>query len=453
MTRLGVVAALAVVPAPPAAAQSASATAARPEPAVEAEHDRARLTFSGQVNAALLYAHQGDRDQVFVIDNDASGSRFGMLAKTDFGDWATGVDVVVSAEVNSSDEVDFGEGFDAVDDNSVLGDFRQAHWFVEHPGFGRLSIGQGDTAAEDTAHADLSGTDFAGSGSDVDDIAGGLVLSAGDGTELAELDNFFDMQDGVRALRVLYETPELAGGLSFKASLDDGSIAGDRLQPAVGVGFAGGVEVAAEASWRREHAGEGGDTFIVGSASILLPSGWNVTVADPAGTSTGPKKRRRRSLRRWDTSPNGSRSARHASRSTSTGATTRRTSRILTEICRRRPPTGCSPLKVRRAQRRVLRRRSPLSARRSVGERRREVGRRLDRRPGRRARSLLTPAGVPVDRGPLRRPAPPPQSSTGRPVLALSCAASPIATAFAPSASVTATRPCPRTTSAKPTCW
>lgn len=257
--------------------------------------DGVRLTLGGRVNQALLFAGQGDRDQAFVLDNDASGSRFEFLAETEFGDLTTGVAIVISAEVNSSDEIDFGETLDADDDNNALGDFRQAHWFIESERFGYLSIGQGDTAAEDTAHADLSGADFAGSGSDVDDIAGGLVFAAGDGTELAELDDFFDMQDGSRALRVLYETPEIAGGLTFKASLQNNAesldaeddVEGDGLSPAIGVAFQreldGGAEIVAEASWRREERDEGDAAFIVGSASVLLPSGLNFTVAASQG--------------------------------------------------------------------------------------------------------------------------------------------------------------------------
>ena len=149
--------------------------------------------------------------------------------------------------------------------------------------------------AEDTAHADLSGTDFAGSGSDVDDIAGGLVFASNDGTELAELDDFFDMQDGSCALRVLYEKPDFVDGLTFKASLENNAESlngeddaeGDGLSPAVGVAFQreydSGLEIAAEASWRREERDGGKGDFIVGSASVLLPSGLNLTVAASRG--------------------------------------------------------------------------------------------------------------------------------------------------------------------------
>ena len=202
---------------------------------------------------------------------------------------------MVSAEVNSTDEIDFGETIGNDDEDNALGNFRQAHWYVESDRFGYLSIGQGDTAAEDTAHVDLSGTDLAGSGSDVDDIAGGLTFAADDGIELAELDDFFDMQDGDRALRVLYETPNLTEGLTFRASLQNSGesldpgddIEGDGLSPSIGVAyereFGDGIEFAAEASWRREEEDEVDSEFIVGSASLLLENGLNFTFAASQG--------------------------------------------------------------------------------------------------------------------------------------------------------------------------
>lgn len=257
---------------------------------VQPERAGVRLSLAGRVNQAVLFADQGSRVEAFVHDNDASGSRFELRAETEVKDYKTGVEIVVSAEVNSSDEIDFGETLKADDDNA-LGDFRQAHWFIESEPFGYLSVGQGDTAAEDTAHADLSRTGFAGSGSDVDDIVGGLVFATGDGTELARLDDFFDMQDGSRSLRMLYETPELVDGLSLKGSLENNSeslnaeddVAGDGLSPAVGLAFQRefdeGFAIAAEASWRRAEQDGGEDAFIVGSVSVLLASGLNLTVA------------------------------------------------------------------------------------------------------------------------------------------------------------------------------
>lgn len=261
--------------------------------ALATEREGITLTFAGRVNQSLLYASQGDQDEAFIADNDGSGSRLEFLAESSFGEFTSGVEIVVSAEVNSTDEIDFGSTDDAADENGALGDFRQAHWFLESERFGYLSIGQGDTAAEDTAHVDLSGTDFAGAGSDVDDIVGGLTFLGDGGEELTEVDDFFDAQDGSRSLRLLYKTPEF-NGFALKASAandaqsleDDDDPDNDGLQPAIGLEYAGSFgdyELEAGASWRREITEEADDDFFVASASVLAPSGISLTLAGSVG--------------------------------------------------------------------------------------------------------------------------------------------------------------------------
>lgn len=269
-----------------------------PENVVRAERDGVSLTLAGRVNQALLYANQDDQGQAFVVDNDGSGSRIEFLAESNFGEWTSGLEVVVSAEVNSSDEIDFGANDDEADENPDLGEFRQANWFIEHPRYGYFSIGQGDTAAEDTTFVDLSGTSFAGAGADVDDIAGGLTFIDGQGRNLnddfgdtgGEIDDFFDAQDDSRSMRVAYQTPAFYGaalGVSFandEQSLEDGDdIDGDGLEPAVGLTYAaafGDYQVEAAGAWRYEDNADGIDVNVfTGSASVLMPMGVNFTVA------------------------------------------------------------------------------------------------------------------------------------------------------------------------------
>lgn len=265
---------------------------------LETDRSGVTLTFGGRVNQMVLFASQGDRDQTFVADNDASASRLEFLAESVRGDTTAGLEIVMSVEVNSSDSIDFGSTFGGADEDGPAGDFRQAHFFVENPNFGYISVGQGDTAAEDTAHVDFSGTDFAGSGSDVDDIAGGLHFYDDDGNDLAELDDFFVMQDGSRQLRVYYETPSFngfSGKISF-ANSDSGSdgdddLNGSGVQTAVGLAYGaemGFGEVAGELSWRRDRADDDVDNdFLVGSASVLFNSGFNLTAAASTGEIDG----------------------------------------------------------------------------------------------------------------------------------------------------------------------
>ena len=265
-------------------------------PSIQPEKD-VRLTIAGRVATGVLYAEQADQDQFFVVDNDAAESRFEFLGEKDFGDWTSGTKIIAGAELNSSDSVTFGSAASTPEESTV--DFRNVSWFVEHPRFGELSIGKGDTSAEDSGHVDLSGTSFAGAGSDVDDIAGGLqfVNDAGqDLTGLAgtdangdpnvendedELDDFFDMNDGERRTRVFYATPAFAG-FSVNGTMAT-SNDGDGLQPSVGFTYAASFnnfDVEAAGSWRREEEGGGNDDdYYVGSASVMTPYGINLTLA------------------------------------------------------------------------------------------------------------------------------------------------------------------------------
>lgn len=242
-----------------------------------------RLTFSGRLSAGILFAEQGNQDQTFIADNDASGSRFGFRAEADLNDQVTaGFRFEISAEVNSTDDIDFGFTPGVSDDASDFGDVRHANLYIDTP-YGYFSIGQGNTAAEDTAHADLSGTSLAGAGSDVDDIAGGLSFLPASGTDLGsdgDVDAFFDVLDGSRETRFLYRTPEF-NGFRFDASFatSDGE---DGIDPAIGVFYEnefGDFEFEAAASWREESNGANEDTFIVGAASLLHSSGLNLTIA------------------------------------------------------------------------------------------------------------------------------------------------------------------------------
>ncbi|WP_299821535.1 hypothetical protein [uncultured Jannaschia sp.] len=286
MIRTLILLGLSLAAAGPATAQTRLSAMRTDTGAAAADAAGVTFSFGGQINPMVLHAEQGPRDRTFLADNDGSGSRLEFRAEGRMGpDLTAGLELVLSAETHSSD----GIGFGSQDRNGDAGDPRQAHVFVEGDRFGTLSVGKGDTAAEDAAHADLSGTDFAGSESDVDDVAGGLHFRDASGRDLGRLDGFFDMQDGDRALRVRYDTPD-RNGVSFGISAAEGDD-GDGLDPAVTFRYEGETgfgEVAAALAYRRAgRADDRTDAFWVGSASVLLPSGFNATVAASRGDIAG----------------------------------------------------------------------------------------------------------------------------------------------------------------------
>jgi hypothetical protein len=88
-------------------------------------------------------------------------------------------------------------------------------FYVDHKKFGKLTLGQGDTASNGTAEVDLSGTDVVNY-SAVTDMAGGFNFRTGDDAIVTNIGSAFSNFDGLsRRDRVRYDTPRFYGfGLS-----------------------------------------------------------------------------------------------------------------------------------------------------------------------------------------------------------------------------------------------
>ncbi|MEJ2223076.1 MAG: porin, partial [Desulfobacterales bacterium] len=122
---------------------------------------------SGQVNRAVLWGDNGNDDDVKFVDNENSSTRFRFTGSNEFDEnWKVGFKWENQMESNSSidDDDNDGNGFGDLDigENGDLGDvtFTERHMdiYVEHSKFGKLSLGQGDTASNGTSEVDLSGT-------------------------------------------------------------------------------------------------------------------------------------------------------------------------------------------------------------------------------------------------------------------------------------------------------
>lgn len=128
----------------------------------------------------------------------------------------------------------------------------------------------------------------------MDDVAGGLRFFDEDGNDLAELDDFFDMQDGSRAVRALYVTPDfngfsmaLSAANSASGSDGDDELNGSGLQPAIALAYGNEFafgEMEAAISYRSEVFDDDVEnTYVAGSASVLFNSGFNATFAASRG--------------------------------------------------------------------------------------------------------------------------------------------------------------------------
>ena len=241
----------------------------RPAAALEAK-------ASGQINHLVMWASDGENDDVFIADNDNSSTRFRFTAKEDFDRITAGFTFEMEAERNSSSKLTFpntGDGSLNFNDRKLEAYFKT--------GFGKLSIGKGDGAANGTSETDLSGTSVI-MYSGVNDTAGDFsFIDLTTKAKVTKVDATRDNFDGLsRNERVRYDTPDFAG-FSLATSFTNGNayeFAGFYA------GQFGGHKIAASIGYvdtaDRESGGIPLDyNQIDASASFLAPFGLNLTAS------------------------------------------------------------------------------------------------------------------------------------------------------------------------------
>ncbi len=234
-------------------------------------NDKVQLTVSGQVNRALLFSDDGGRRDLFFVDNDNSSTRVRLVGRVRASEELTvGTLFEVEFQSNPSNLVN--------QDNERgvgSGDFDERHLdlFVDHARYGRLSLGQGDTASNGASEVDLSGTSVVGYSS-VGDMAGGILFVDDDtGRTAIRVGAAFSNLDGLsRDDRIRYDTPGFAG---FTASAS--AIADERWDVALRYSREyGDTKLAAAVAY---SDAPGAQERIDGSVSVLFGNGINLTAA------------------------------------------------------------------------------------------------------------------------------------------------------------------------------
>lgn len=180
------------------------------------------LTLSGQINPAFNIVDDGVSTDVYIVDNDTSGTRFRLDADAPLGETTIGATLEIGASPNNSYDVNQLNAQTDADFN-----VRRAEVSFRNDRFGRLALGKGSSAADDTAEYDLSLVAGPIMYAGVADIAGGIIFT--DGRNLANFgtpddpvyltvgDAFFDF-DGDRLARIRYDSPmfgPLQGSVSY----------------------------------------------------------------------------------------------------------------------------------------------------------------------------------------------------------------------------------------------
>jgi cell division protein FtsB len=218
-------------------AEDAKSTVVAPvEKGVTSGQERVKLAISGQVNRAVNMADDGKNTKAYYVDNDVSNSRVrfvGTAKATD--DLTIGSKIEVAIAPNESSDVSQG--------NEESGDFFDQRWAevsLDSKRFGKLSLGKGDTASNNSSQVDLSKTDVV-LYSSIADIAGGLLFrqkNADDTlTDVGVSDAFRDFDGLSRRTRVRYDTPTFSGFHLATSAVSDQRYDGSLWWGGQGFGF------------------------------------------------------------------------------------------------------------------------------------------------------------------------------------------------------------------------
>ncbi len=246
-----------------------------PKDLVRSRGDKVSAKIYGQVNRGVLYVNDGENKEFIHVDNDNSSTRLGLSGSAKLNDdFSVGTKIEVQFESNSTASV-------SQDNKSGVGpnSFTERHLdlFLNSKTFGKLSLGQGDTASNGSSEVDLSGTSVIGY-SGVDFFAGGMKFFDQNTNALSNvtIGGVFSNMDGLsRRDRVRYDTPALAG---FTLS---GSVT-EREQQDIVLRYSGKFpwfKLAGAVAYANTDASASTENQYNGSVSVLLNNGFNITLA------------------------------------------------------------------------------------------------------------------------------------------------------------------------------
>lgn len=172
-------------------------------------NERISVEISGQVNRMITVSNDGQSTDVFHVDNDNSSTRARLVGKGKIDDeMSVGAKLEVELQANDSSVVSQTNQ----DSGSFTFNGRVAEVYFNHNEYGRLTIGQGSTASDNSAEVDLSGTNVI-QYSSISSQAGGLMFyDNSSGSYGPSIGSVFSNFDGNgRTNRLRYDSPVLAG--------------------------------------------------------------------------------------------------------------------------------------------------------------------------------------------------------------------------------------------------
>jgi predicted porin len=243
--------------------------------AVISGDSKAKVKLYGQVNKAVLFSDDGDSGNTYLVDNDNSSTRIGVLGSINPNDKVkVGTLIEVEYQTNPSNLVSQEDR--RVDDIGL--EKRHLELWVATDAFGKFSLGWGSTASDGTSEMDLSGTSIVGYSSVADMAGGQLFYNKNTGTlSDTPIVSVYGNMDGLgRDERIRYDSPSFSGFVGSASYINDGG--GD-----LAVRYTSQMNAFSLAA-AVAYANPGSSSDIVddqlaGSLSVLHDSGFNGTFA------------------------------------------------------------------------------------------------------------------------------------------------------------------------------
>jgi len=164
-----------------------------------------QLQISGQINQAINFAGDGHDTKAYFVDNDTSNTRLRFAGVARFKEnLEIGPLLEVAFSPNPSSEVS--------QDREIAGDFfqvRRAEVYALDERYGRVTLGRGSSASDNTAEFDLSLVSGPIMYSGISDIVGGLQFTHDGKLTGTRVNQAFFNFDGNRQNRIRYDTPTL----------------------------------------------------------------------------------------------------------------------------------------------------------------------------------------------------------------------------------------------------
>ena len=230
--------------------------------------------FSGQVSRMIVAPDDAIGSDIQHQDIGWSGSRFRITGEEVLDSGST-VGFRLEQQIQSNPSFASSGGNQTSGGNDDFIDNRYQDVYIKG-GFGKVSMGKGDGAANGGTEADLSGTVLSSSSNHQDNWGNYAIVAGDTADENITWDSIFTMNDGIsRVNRLRYDSPSF-NGFVVSASLDQGNAyeIATRYN-----GDFGGAKLSTALFYvdANEFAD---DAEVIGlSASILMGNGFNATLA------------------------------------------------------------------------------------------------------------------------------------------------------------------------------